>query len=131
MPVLPVFLTQHSSIKVRRENDCKGKTQTLKFQKKQLILLNFNGDNQGICQISIYSCLLVRIFNPQPFRSNICFYVICCFFVFFFALFLNLRRKFKLYFSVQCSQTTSPRHLLDTLSKIRNSRVFSNIAYFT
>lgn len=66
-----------------------------------------------------------------PFRSNIYFYVICCFFVFFFALFLNLRRKFKLYFSVQCSQTTSPRHLLDTLSKIRNSRVFSNIAYFT
>ena len=104
MLVLPVFLTRHSSIKVRRENDCKGKTHILKFQKKQLILLNFNGNNRNVCQISIYSCLLVRIFNPQPFRSNICFYVICCFFVFFFALFLNLRRKFKLYFSVQCSQ---------------------------
>mgnify|MGYP000616908064 CR=1 FL=1 len=39
-----------------------------------------------------------------PFRSNIYFYVICCFFVFYSVFFLNLRRKFKLYFSVQCSQ---------------------------
>ena len=103
MLVLPVFLTRHSSIKVRRENDCKDKTQILKIKKKT-ILSNFNNNNQSVYQIPIYSCLLARIFNPQPFRSNICFYVICCFFVFFSAFFLNLRRKFKLYFSVQCSQ---------------------------
>ena len=35
MLVLPVFLTRHSSIKVRRENDCKGKTQILKIKKKK------------------------------------------------------------------------------------------------
>ena len=103
MLVLPVFLTRHSSIKVRRENDCKDKAQILKIKKKT-ILSNFNDNNQSVYQIPIYSCLLARIFNPQPFRSNICFYVICCFFVFFSAFFLNLRRKFKLYFSVQCSQ---------------------------
>ena len=103
MLVLPVFLTRHSSIKVRRENDCKDKTQILKIKKKT-ILSNFNNNNQSVYQIPIYSCLLARIFNPQPFRSNICFYVICCFFVFYSAFFLNLRRKFKLYFSVQCSQ---------------------------
>ena len=34
MLVLPVFLTRHSSIKVRRENDCKDKTQILKIKKK-------------------------------------------------------------------------------------------------
>ena len=45
MLVLPVFLTRHSSIKVRRENDCKGKTQILKTRKNQLILLNFNDNN--------------------------------------------------------------------------------------
>ena len=45
MLVLPVFLTRHSSIKVRRENDCKGKTQILKIRKNQLILLNFNDNN--------------------------------------------------------------------------------------
>ena len=39
MLVLPVFLTRHSSIKVRRENDFKDKTQILK---NQLILSNFN-----------------------------------------------------------------------------------------
>lgn len=98
MLVLPVFLTRHSSIKVRRENDCKDKTQILKIKKNQLILLNFNDNNRSVYQISIYSYLLVRIFNQQPFRSNICFYVICCIFVFFFALFLNVRCKFKLYF---------------------------------
>lgn len=87
MLVLPVFLTRHSSIKVRRENDCKDKTQILKIRKNQLILLNFNDSNRSVYQISIYSYLLARIFNPYPFRSNICFYVICCFFVFFFALF--------------------------------------------
>ena len=103
MLVLPVFLTRHSSIKVRRENDCKDKTQILKIKKKT-ILPNFNNNNQSVYQIPIYSYLLARIFNPQPFRSNICFYVICCFVVFFPAFFLNLRRKFKLYFSVQCSQ---------------------------
>ena len=41
MLVLPVFLTRHSSIKVRRENDCKDKTQILKIKKKT-ILSNFN-----------------------------------------------------------------------------------------
>lgn len=82
MLVLPVFLTRHSSIKVRRENDCKDKTQILKIKKKQLILLNFNDSNQSIYQIPIYSYLLARIFNPYPFRSNICFYAICCFFVY-------------------------------------------------
>lgn len=35
MLVLPVFLTRHSSIKVRRENDCKGKTQILIIKKKK------------------------------------------------------------------------------------------------
>ena len=35
MLVLPVFLTRLSSIKVRRENDCKGKTQILKIKKKK------------------------------------------------------------------------------------------------
>ena len=35
MLVLPVFLTRHSSIKVRRENDCKDKAQILKIKKKQ------------------------------------------------------------------------------------------------
>ena len=63
MLVLPVFLTRHSSIKVRRENDCKGKTQILKIKKKT-ILLNFNGNNQNVYQISIYPHLLARIFNP-------------------------------------------------------------------
>lgn len=33
MLVLPVFLTRHSSIKVRRENNCKDKTQILKIKK--------------------------------------------------------------------------------------------------
>ena len=46
MLVIPVFLTRHSSIKVRRENDCKGKTQILKIRKNQLILLNFNNNNR-------------------------------------------------------------------------------------
>ena len=46
MLVLLVFLTRHSSIKVRRENDCKGKTQILKIRKNQLILLNFNDNNR-------------------------------------------------------------------------------------
>ena len=64
MLVLPVFLTRHSSIKVRRENDCKDKTQNLKIKKKKTILLNFNGNNQSFYQISIYSYLLARIFNP-------------------------------------------------------------------
>ena len=64
MLVLPVFLTRHSSIKVKRENDCKGKTQTLKIKKNQLILLNFNNNNRSVYQISIYSYLLARIFNP-------------------------------------------------------------------
>ena len=63
MLVLPVFLTRHSSIKVRRENDCKDKTQNL-IIKKKTILLNFNGNNQSVYQISIYSYLLARIFNP-------------------------------------------------------------------
>lgn len=63
MLILPVFLTRHSSIKVRRENDCKGKTQNL-IIKKKTILLNFNGNNQSVYQISIYSYLLARIFNP-------------------------------------------------------------------
>lgn len=63
MLVLPVFLTRHSSIKVRRENDCKGKTQNL-IIKKKTILLNFNGNNQNVYQISIYPYLLARIFNP-------------------------------------------------------------------
>lgn len=72
MLVLPVFLTRHSSIKVRRENDCKDKTQILKIKKKT-ILSNFNNNNRSVYQIPIYSCLLARIFNPQPFRSNICF----------------------------------------------------------
>lgn len=63
MLILPVFLTRHSSIKVRRENDCKGKTQNL-IIKKKTILLNFNGNNQNVYQISIYSYLLARIFNP-------------------------------------------------------------------
>ena len=35
MLILPVFLTRLSSIKVRRENDCKGKTQILKIKKKK------------------------------------------------------------------------------------------------
>lgn len=35
MLVLPVFLTRHSPIKVRRENDCKGKTQILIIKKKK------------------------------------------------------------------------------------------------
>ena len=35
MLVLPVFLTRHSSIKVRRENDCKDKAQILKIKKKE------------------------------------------------------------------------------------------------
>ena len=64
MLVLPVFLTRHSSIKVRRENDCKGKTQNLIIKKKKTILLNFNGNNQNVYQISIYPHLLARIFNP-------------------------------------------------------------------
>ena len=64
MLVLPVFLTRHSSIKVRRENDCKDKTQNLIIKKKKTILLNFNGNNQSVYQISIYSYLLARIFNP-------------------------------------------------------------------
>lgn len=64
MLVLPVFLTLHSSIKVRRENDCKDKTQILKIKKNQLILLNFNDNNRSVYQISIYSYLLARIFNP-------------------------------------------------------------------
>lgn len=64
MLVLPVFLTRHSSIKVRRENDCKGKTQILKIKKKKIILSNFNDNNQSVYQISIYSYLLARIFNP-------------------------------------------------------------------
>lgn len=64
MLVLPVFLTRHSSIKVRRENDCKDKTQILKIKKKQLILLKFNDNNQSVYQIAIYSYLLARIFNP-------------------------------------------------------------------
>lgn len=64
MLILPVFLTRHSSIKVRRENDCKGKTQILKIRKNQLILLNFNGNKQSVYQISIYPYLLARIFNP-------------------------------------------------------------------
>ena len=42
MLVLPVFLTRHSSIKVRRENDFKDKTQILKIKKNQLILSNFS-----------------------------------------------------------------------------------------
>ena len=63
MLILPVFLTRHSSIKVRHENDCKGKTQNL-IIKKKTILLNFNGNNQNVYQISIYSYLLARIFNP-------------------------------------------------------------------
>ena len=63
MLILPVFLTRHSSIKVRRENDCKGKTQNL-IIKKKTILLNFNGNNQNVYQISIYPYLLARIFNP-------------------------------------------------------------------
>ena len=63
MLVLPVFLTRHSSIKVRRENDCKGKAQNLIIKKKK-ILLNFNGNNQNVYQISIYPYLLARIFNP-------------------------------------------------------------------
>ena len=64
MLVLPVFLTRLSSIKVRRENDCKGKAQILKIKKNQLILLNFNDSNQSVYQISIYPYLLARIFNP-------------------------------------------------------------------
>lgn len=64
MLVLPVFLTRHSSIKVRRENDCKDKTKNLIIKKKKTILLNFNGNNQSVYQISIYSYLLARIFNP-------------------------------------------------------------------
>lgn len=87
MLVLPVFLTRHSSIKVRRENDCKGKTQNLIIKKKKTILLNFNGNNQNVYQISIYPYLLARIFNPYPFRSNIYFYVICCYFVFYSVFF--------------------------------------------
>ena len=63
MLILPVFLARHSSIKVRRENDCKGKTQNL-IIKKKTILLNFNGNNQSVYQISTYSYLLTRIFNP-------------------------------------------------------------------
>ena len=63
MLILPVFLTRHSSIKVRRENDCKGKTKNL-IIKKKTILLNFNGNNQNVYQISIYPYLLARIFNP-------------------------------------------------------------------
>ena len=35
MLVLPVFLTRHSSIKIRRENDCKDKAQILKIKKKK------------------------------------------------------------------------------------------------
>gem|GEM_PF-6881957 len=64
MLVLPVFLTRHSSIKIRRKNDCKDKTQILKIKKNQLILLNFNDNNRSVYQISIYSYLLARIFNP-------------------------------------------------------------------
>ncbi len=63
MLVLPVFLTRHSSIKVRRENDCKDKAQILKIKKKT-ILSNFNDNNQSVYQISRYSYLLARIFNP-------------------------------------------------------------------
>lgn len=103
MLVLPVFLTRHSSIKVRRENDCKGKTQNL-IIKKKTILLNFNGNYQNVYQISIYPYLLARIFNPYPFRSNIYFYVICCFFVFYSVFFSTCGASSKLYFSVQCSQ---------------------------
>lgn len=65
MLVLPVFLTRHSSIKVRRENDCKDKAQILKIKKKKkTILSNFNDNNQSVYQISKYSYLLARIFNP-------------------------------------------------------------------
>ena len=64
MLVLPVFLTRHSSIKVRRENDCKDKAQILKIKKKNAILSNFNNNNQSVYQISRYSYLLARIFNP-------------------------------------------------------------------
>lgn len=64
MLVLPVFLTRHSSIKVRRENDYKDKNQIFKIKKKQLILSNFNDNNQSVYQISIYSYLLARICNP-------------------------------------------------------------------
>lgn len=64
MLVLPVFLTRHSSIKVRRENDCKDKAQILKIKKKKTILSNFNDNNQSVYQISRYSYLLARIFNP-------------------------------------------------------------------
>ena len=62
MLVLPVFLTRHSSIKVRRENDCKDKAQILKIKKKKTILSNFNDNNQSVYQISRYSYLLARIF---------------------------------------------------------------------
>ena len=64
MLVLPVFLTRHSSIKVRRENNYKDKNQIFKIKKKQLILSNFNDNNQSVYQISIYSYLLARICNP-------------------------------------------------------------------
>ena len=64
MLVLPVFLIRHSSIKVRRENDCKDKAQILKIKKKKTILSNFNDNNQSVYQISRYSYLLARIFNP-------------------------------------------------------------------
>ena len=64
MLVLPVFLTRHSSIKIRRENDCKDKAQILKIKKKKTILSNFNDNNQSVYQISRYSYLLARIFNP-------------------------------------------------------------------
>ena len=64
MLVLPIFLTRHSSIKVRRENDCKDKAQILKIKKKKTILSNFNDNNQSVYQISRYSYLLARIFNP-------------------------------------------------------------------
>ena len=64
MLVLPVFLTRHSSIKVRRENDCKDKAQILKIKKKKTILSNFNDNNQSVYQITRYSYLLARIFNP-------------------------------------------------------------------
>ena len=97
MLVIPVFLTRHSSIKVRRENDCKGKTQILKIKKKKQYYQTLTITTEAFIRFQYILAFWYDSLTYNPFRSNICFYIIYCFFVFFFAFFLNLRRKFKLF----------------------------------
>ena len=82
MLVLPVFLTRHSSIKVRRENNCKDKTQILKIKK----------NNQYYQTLTVVTKVFIRFqyiltcwhgsLTRNPLEVTSVFYAICCFFVY-------------------------------------------------